>query len=173
KVLWENGLECYHCTLNHPEFSAVVDVDDYGDQLNRRELAEYDYIPERPLLPGAERRRGAKPIRRDGELGFGSTVLQWHLGLFEAFFGPDGVFVGSFRPLSQTSTAVRIMGLCHEDSVPGTDFDPDEVFELARITRRQDDRLCESIQRGIVSHAYQPGPYNEELEAGNQAFARA
>jgi Rieske 2Fe-2S family protein len=173
KVLWENGLECYHCTLNHPEFAAVVDVDDYGDQMNRTELAEYDYIPERPLLPGVVRQGGGISIRRDGSYANGSTAMQWHLGIFELFMFNESVFAGSFRPVGPLRTAVRIMGLVHEDADEGDHFNGEEIFALSELTRRQDDRLCELVQKGMLSNAYEPGPFNEELEAANQAFVWA
>ncbi len=98
KIAWEGGLECYHCGINHPDLCRVVPIDDYGDQLNAREVAEYDYIPDRPNLPGVERRRGGNALRREDNPATGSTALQWHLGTFEMFAGIDAVYVARLPP---------------------------------------------------------------------------
>ena len=169
KLAWENGLECYHCGINHPELCKVVPIDDYGDQLNAREVREYDYIPDRPNLPGVERRRGGRVIRREDDPTTGSTALQWHLGMFEMFAGSDGVYVGSFKPIGPTTTAIRVMTLVREDAVEGVDY-TDGAFRISEVTREEDNALVQVVQRGILSNAYEPGPFNERLEAANRVF---
>ncbi|HET6172316.1 MAG TPA: aromatic ring-hydroxylating dioxygenase subunit alpha [Gaiellales bacterium] len=169
KVAWENGLECYHCALNHPELCRVWPMDDYGDQLNAREVAEYDYIPDRPNLPGVERNRGGRVIRREDDPTTGSTAMQWHLGMFEMFAGTDGVYIGSFHPLTPVTTAIRVVTLVREDAVEGADY-TDEAFRISEVTREEDNALVAVVQRGVASAAYEPGPFNERLEAANRVF---
>jgi Rieske 2Fe-2S family protein len=171
KIAWEGGLECYHCGLNHPELCRVVPIDDYGDQLNAREVAEYDYIPDRPNLPGVERRRGGREIRREDDPTTGSTALQWHLGAFEMFAGIDALYVAGFRPLGPTTTAIRALTLVHRDAVEGVDY-TEAAFRITEVTRVEDNALVEVVQRGILSTAYEPGPFNERLEAANRVFTQ-
>ena len=171
KLAWENGLECYHCGLNHPELCKVVPIEDYGDQLNAREVAEYDYIPDRPNLPGVERRRGGRALRREDNPATGSTALQWHLGAFEMFAGVDAVYVACFRALGPTTTGIRALTLVHEDAVEGVDY-TDAAFHISEVTREEDNALVEVVQRGIRSSAYEPGPFNGRLEAANRVFTQ-
>ena len=171
KLAWENGLECYHCGLNHPELCRVVPIDDYGDQLNAREVAEYDYIPDRPNLPGVDRRRGGRPLRREDNPATGSTALQWHLGAFEMFAGVDAVYVARFQALGPTTTAIRAITLVHEDAVEGVDY-TQAAFHISEVTREEDNDLVEVVQRGVNSSAFQPGPFNERLEAANRVFTQ-
>jgi Rieske 2Fe-2S family protein len=171
KLAWEGGLECYHCGLNHPELCRVVPIDDYGDQLNAREVAEYDYIPDRPNLPGVERRRGGRALRREANPATGSTALQWHLGAFEMFAGVDAVYVAGFKPLGPTTCAIRALTLVHADAVEGVDY-TQAGFHITEVTRVEDNALVEVVQRGIFSSAYEPGPFNEDLEAANRVFTQ-
>jgi phenylpropionate dioxygenase-like ring-hydroxylating dioxygenase large terminal subunit len=171
KLAWENGLECYHCGLNHPELCKVVPIEDYGDQLNAREVAEYDYIPDRPNLPGVERRRGGRALRREDSPATGSTALQWHLGAFEMFAGADAVYVACFRALGPTTTDIRALTLVHEDAVEGVDY-TDAAFHISEVTREEDNALVEVVQRGIRSSAFEPGPFNGRLEAANRVFTQ-
>ena len=170
KIAWEGGLECYHCALNHPDLCRVVPIDDYGDQLNAREVREYDYIPDRPNLPGVERRRGKREIRREDCAARGSTALQWHLGAFELFTGVDAAYVAGFKPLGPTTCAIRALTLVHEDAVEGVDY-TDESFRITEVTRVEDNELVEMVQRGYHSSAFAPGPFNEDLEAAVRVFA--
>jgi phenylpropionate dioxygenase-like ring-hydroxylating dioxygenase large terminal subunit len=171
KIAWEGGLECYHCGLNHPDLCRVVPIDDYGDQLNAREVAEYDYIPDRPNLPGVERRRGGRALRREDNPASGSTALQWHLGAFEMFAGVDAVYVAGFLPLGPTTCSIRALTLVHENAVEGVDY-TQAAFHITEVTREEDNALVEIVQRGIFSSAYEPGPFNERLEAANRVFTQ-
>lgn len=171
KLAWEGGLECYHCGLNHPDLCRVVPIDDYGDQLNAREVAEFDYIPDRPNLPGVERRRGGKTIRKPDDPTTGSTALQWHLGAFEMFAGADGVYIADFKPLGPTTCAIRATTLVRGDAVEGVDY-TQANFHVSEVTREEDNALVEVVQRGIHSSAFEPGPFNENLEAANRVFTQ-
>lgn len=169
KLAWENGLECYHCGLNHPTLCKFVPIDDYGDQLNAREACEFDYIPDRPMLPGVERKRGGLSILKDGQELSGFTVLQWHLSVFELFAGRDGAGAAAFYPVSPTKTAIRSLQLVHKDAIEGKDYTATDL-DLGAVTREEDNVLCELVQKGVRSPAYEPGPFNERLEAGNRVF---
>ncbi len=169
KLAWENGLECYHCALNHPTLCKFVPIDDYGDQLNARQAAEFDYIPDRPSLPGVERSRGGLAILKPGHELSGSTVLQWHLSVFELFAGHDGASAAAFYPLGPTKTLIRSLQFVHQDAVEGVHYTAANL-ELGAVTREEDNVLCELVQKGVRSPAYEPGPFNERLEAGNRVF---
>ncbi len=60
--------------------------------------------------------------------------------------------------------------LVHEDAVEGVDYDLDELTEVWLATNDQDRRVVEENQRGILSPAYEPGPYSVEHESGVMQF---
>ena len=57
----------------------------------------------------------------------------------------------------------------HEDAVEGVDY-TEAGFRITEVTRVEDNALVEVVQRGIRSSAYEPGPFNERLEAANRVF---
>ncbi len=49
-------------------------------------------------------------------------------------------------------------------------FDPSFAVDFWDLTNRQDWGACESVQRGIASRGYQPGPFSLE-ESGVRDWA--
>lgn len=74
-------------------------------------------------------------------------------------------------PVSLTATEVTYFWLVDKHSVEGTDFDKDRLTEFWRRTAIEDMGLCETVQRGVVSQRYIPGPLND-LEADVECFIR-
>ncbi len=87
------------------------------------------------------------------------------------FAGVDAVYVAAFRALGPTSCAIRALTLVHEDAVEGVDY-TQAAFHITQVTREEDNCLVEMVQRGILSSAYEPGPFNERLEAANRVFTQ-
>ncbi len=178
KVCWENGLECYHCAINHPELREVVQVIRDGPHPSHLEEGEWDFRPTFPVLPHAtsvtidgsvqSRRLLGDPEAPPHDVAF----LQWHTTLVELIAAPDHAHMMIYRPLDPGRTAVRLVALVHEDAEAGVDYDVDELFELHRVTRGQDDELCEQVQEGLTSSAFVPGPFNRDYEFMLQNFVR-
>lgn len=178
KILWENGLECYHCGLNHPELAKVVNIVRDGPQPNHLSEGEFDYRPTFPLLPHA------KSATLDGDyacarfLGgtqdspVGMGFLQWHTSIFEAVLCPDNAHIMTYVPLSKSRSLVRMVMLVDQDAQEGVDYDLERLNGLHQTTRKQDDVVCERVQRGLESGAYASGPYNPSYEFMNQNFVR-
>jgi Rieske 2Fe-2S family protein len=169
KIAWEGGLECYHCPMAHPALLKAVPFDDYGDQLNAREVAEYDYIPDRNVYPEFQDDMSRRGIRRADNPNRCLTAMQWHLGVFELFVSHDGATAAVFRPLGPTRTAIRTIQLVPVDAVEGVDYDPARFAFVAQV-RDEDNTLVELVQQGVGSSAFEPGPFNRDLEAANRAF---
>lgn len=169
KVAWEGGLECYHCPMIHPGLIKAVPYDNYGDQLNAREVREYDYIPDRLAYPAFQDDLSKAGIRHADNPGRGLTALQWHRGVFELFVGHRGAIAADFRPLGPTATAIRTVQLVPVDAVEGVDYTR-ERMDLSATVRDEDNTLVELVQKGVISSAFEPGPFNERLEAANRAF---
>jgi Rieske 2Fe-2S family protein len=74
----------------------------------------------------------------------------------------------SFRvlPISPTETEVTTKWLVHKDAVEGRDYDLKALTEVWLATNDEDRRMVEFNQKGILSPAYEPGPYSELHEGG-------
>jgi phenylpropionate dioxygenase-like ring-hydroxylating dioxygenase large terminal subunit len=164
KVIVENYHECYHCPLIHPELCQVsppTSGDNYnlpgawvGGDMALREDAETMSLSGRSggeFLPGVDRRS----VR--------------YLGLFpNALFSlhPDYVMTHLLRPVSPDATSVE----CSWYMPPGVS-DPSYAVEFWDRTNRQDWAACESVQRGLASPHFRPGPFAPNEDAVHQWVA--
>jgi Rieske 2Fe-2S family protein len=160
KVIAENYHECYHCPLIHPELCQVTPPDSGHN---------YD-------LPGAwvggsmELRDGMASMSLDGSLaatplpGANPTAVEYlHLlpNLLVSAH-PDYVMAHRMVPLTPGRTWVE----CSWLTLPGSAASgaPGAV-EFWDITNRQDWAACESVQRGLSSPHFRPGPFAPREDA--------
>jgi len=160
KVIAENYHECYHCPLIHPELCQVTPPDS-GDN--------YD-------LPGAwiggsmVLRDGMATMSLDGTLAAEplpgadpETVEYLHLMpnlLVSAH--PDYVMTHRMVPLSPGRTWVECSWLTLPSSAASG---APAAVEFWDITNRQDWAACESVQRGLESPHFRPGPFAPREDA--------
>ena len=162
KVIAENYHECYHCPLIHPELCQVTPPDS-GDN--------YD-------LPGAWvggamfLRDGMATMSMTGELaanplpGVDTTRVEYlHLlpNLLVSAH-PDYVMAHRMLPLAPGRTWVE----CSWYVAPGSDGavpDARGAVEFWDITNKQDWAACESVQRGLASPHFRPGPFAPKEDA--------
>jgi Rieske 2Fe-2S family protein len=162
KIVAENYHECYHCPLIHPELCQVTPPTS-GDN--------YD-------LPGAW--VGGSMVLRDGMAtmsltgesggnpipGAPPTAVEYlHLlpNLLVSAH-PDYVMAHRLVPLAPGRTWIE----CSWYLLPSADGsvpDPTYAVEFWDITNRQDWAACESVQRGLESPHYAPGPFSPSEDA--------
>ncbi len=160
KVICENFHECYHCPLIHPELCAVSPPAS-GDN--------YD-------LPGAwvggamELRDGMATMSLTGESGGRplpgvppARVEYVHLlpNLLVSAH-PDYVMTHRLVPLAPGRTWIECSWYLPEDVA-----DASYAVDFWDLTNRQDWAACESVQRGLGSPHFRPGPFapNEDAVA--------
>ena len=176
KIVWENGGECYHCAINHPELGKVMSVVRDGASETTSLVSDYRFDRKYPLLEGMHtltidgQYRSKKLLGDPDNLPDGMRFFNWHSSTFELTASGDHAHIQTFKPLSTTQTEVRLVLMVHADAVEGEDYDAEEIFELHRIARGQDSALCEKAQQGVGSAHYRPGPYNTVYEYSNQQF---
>ena len=164
KVVAENYHECYHCPLIHPELCRVSPPDS-GDN--------YD-------LPGAwvggamVLREGMATMSITGELA--ATPLPGvdpqrveYLHLLPNLLvsaHPDYVMTHRLVPLAPDRTWIECSWLVLPDA-DGAAPDAARAVEFWDLTNRQDWAACESVQRGLASPHFAPGPFapNEDAVA--------
>lgn len=192
KLVIENNRECYHCAGAHPELlvslveMALPDDDRFAEEfaLMKEKAAKWEQLdfPYAPADGGQEFRcirlpfrKGIKSMTLDGELACKKLLgdlVEEDLGSVRMFRAPnnwhhflsDHIIHFRVIPLGPNKTEVRTTWLVHEDALEGWDYDSERLAEVWQATNEQDKRLAENNQRGILSPAYQPGPYSAVSE---------
>ncbi len=150
KISVENYSECYHCRLNHPTFaSGVVDADAYdifpeGHVLRHRTTCVALDALSYPVDPDSNARA----------LDYSSWFL-WPTFSFQVYPG-NVLNTYSWQAIDHRTTRVVRQWF----SVDG--IESDTLYRLAEqdlaTTVAEDVRLVESVQRGLESGGYRPGP---------------
>ncbi|MDG4821573.1 aromatic ring-hydroxylating dioxygenase subunit alpha [Asanoa sp. WMMD1127] len=151
KLLVENYHECYHCPLIHPELCAVSPP---SSGSNWREPGAW-------VGGSMDLRDHAETMSLDGRshgvaLAGVDPRLVRYLGLFPNLLvslHPDYVMTHLLEPLSPQRTRVTCEWL-----FPDEVADPAYAVEFWDLTNRQDWAACESVQRGVSSPHFVPGP---------------
>ncbi len=164
KVVVENYHECYHCPLIHPELCQVSPPDSG---------ANYD-------LPGAwvggamDLREGAETMSLSGRsagvfLSNVDTRRVLYLGLFPNLLvslHPDYVMTHRLEPVAPDLTNVYCSWYLPPDA-PESSY----AVDFWDVTNRQDMAACESVQRGLSSPHFRPGPFAPNEDAVHQWVA--
>lgn len=164
KVLAENYHECYHCPLIHPELCRVTPPtsgDNYdlpgawvgGSMVLREGMATMSLTGG----SGGHPIPGVDPARVEYVHLLPNLLVSAH---------PDYVMTHRLLPLAPGRTWVE----CSWYLRPGPDGtvpDPSYAVEFWDLTNRQDWAACESVQRGLGSPHFSPGPFapNEDAVA--------
>jgi Rieske 2Fe-2S family protein len=158
KVMLENYNECYHCAGVHPELCRVVPA------FKRQGGAELDWergIPHREgawtfTADGTSSRapfptlNDDEKVRHKGELIYPNCMLS---------LAADHVAAFSLWPRGPAETAIVCDFLFHPDEIAKPAFDPSDVVDFWDLVNRQDWRICESVQAGMRSRAFDRGYY--------------
>jgi Rieske 2Fe-2S family protein len=159
KVVLENYHECYHCPLIHPELCQVsppasgdnfeLDGAWVGGTMDLKDHAatmsldgHSDGVP----IPGLD----AERLRTVAYLGlFPNLLLSLH---------PDYLMTHLVEPLGPDLSHVVCTWYFPPEATERPGFDPTYAVEFWDRTNRQDWAACESVQRGMASPHFQPGP---------------
>ncbi len=147
KVSVENYSECYHCTLNHRNFTAgVIDPE------------IYDIQPQGHCLRHTTRCQSPERMAYgvDPEQPHATDYSSWFLWPMASFQVYPGNILNTYhwRPLDADRVEVV------REWYTGDGRDPDLIRQLAQMDRdttvKEDIRLVESVQRGLNSRGYRP-----------------
>jgi glycine betaine catabolism A len=162
KVVAENYHECYHCPMIHPELCQVSPPDS-GDNHD---------LPGNWIGGSMVLRDGMKTMSLTGELAATplprvdpTRVEYLHLlpNLLVSAH-PDYVMTHRMVPLAPNRTWIECSWLV----LPGPDGsvpDAAAAVEFWDLTNRQDWNACESVQRGLTSPHFRPGPFAPSEDA--------
>ncbi|MCO6186645.1 SRPBCC family protein [Rhizobium sp. L1K21] len=200
KLVWENNRECYHCAGNHPELcktypenpsiSGVSGAADDPETAEHWAKCEAIGLPSKFQIDEDGQFRAARmPLLRDAisytisgrkavHMRLSDQVNQDRIGTLLLFHYPttwnhvlsDHAITFRVMPISATETAVTTKWLVHKDAVEGIDYRLEELTHVWTETNDQDRQIVEENARGILSPAYEPGPYSEVHEGGVAQF---
>ena len=159
KVVLENYHECYHCPLIHPELCRVSPPDSgsnfdlpgawVGGDMDLRDHA---------ATMSLDGRSGGVPIPGlDGERLRTVTYLGLLPNLLLSLH-PDYVMTHLVEPLAPASSRIVCTWYFPPEAAALPGFDPAYAVDFWDRTNRQDWAACESVQRGMASPHYRPGP---------------
>jgi len=172
KLFFHNFSECYHCPTVHPHLNKLTpyrntenDLDDGpvlgGPMWMSNPEGSMTMHGGRCALPFA----GLSPEER-GRVYYYTLFPSAFLSLL-----PDYVLLHRLQPLAIDRTRIVCEWFFHPEAIAAPGFDPQPAIAFWDLTNRQDWELCANAYRGVVSAAWQPGPYSE-LESQLAAFDR-
>jgi Rieske 2Fe-2S family protein len=195
KLITENFRECYHCGGGHPEYCKIVlgagtdhpvySKDKHADVWRDREAHWQSLGLCTGVVPFTEKtwhhcarypfRPGYVSETLDGEpcaplLG---KLAHRDAGVFAMVTYPNfwhecsGDYYVTIRitPVGATRSDAEMCWYVRDDAEEGRDFDSERVSAFWRATGEQDWQFAENNQIGVLSSAYQPGPYGpQEVE---------
>ncbi|MFZ0324329.1 MAG: aromatic ring-hydroxylating dioxygenase subunit alpha [Actinomycetes bacterium] len=171
KLIVENYHECFHCESIHPELCEVSSPDSgthvvgnglwLGGTMWLRDGAETMSLDGRsggvpiPGLP-VERLRDIVYIHV-----FPNLLISLH---------PDYAMTHRMVALAPDRTAVECQWLFPAQAWERDGFDPSYASDFWDLTNRQDWAACESVQRGVSTRGFEPGPLSTSTEYVVKSF---
>lgn len=161
KIVVDNYLECYHCPVAHPNFSSLIDVNNYT-------VTEYEYFS----TQGGPRKETGRSDQVDlydatGEVKDGFYAFLWPNFTLNVYPGPGNVSLNLFLPLAINKT-LAIFDYCFVDEV--TKKDEESFARFIDQVQEEDIVLCESVQRGLNSGFFTQGRLMLHRENGLRHF---
>ena len=172
KMFVHNFSECYHCPLAHPQLNKLTPFRNSENDLDEGAvLGGPMWMTNRDGSMTIDGTRCAEPF---AGLNDEERARVYYYTLFPgAFlsFHPDYVMVHRIQPLAIDRTRIVCEWYFHPDAMAKPGFDASPAVEFWDMTNRQDWDLCVNAYRGVISRAWEAGPYSE-LESQLAAFDR-
>jgi choline monooxygenase len=153
KIVCENYLECYHCAVAHPGFSAMVDVSPDAYTLEATGAVSTQL--------GPLRENGTNAYDPHGEVERGQFHFVWPNLTINILPGRPNLSLGPVDPVTPARTA-RFL-----DYFFAADADAAWIEELVAFDDQvgaEDRALVEGVQRGVSSGAFPNGRLMSDAE---------
>jgi carnitine monooxygenase subunit len=153
KIACENFLECYHCAVAHPGFTAAVDVSPDSYRLEASGLTSSQL--------GPLRRNGADSFLAGGDIPYSQFHFLWPNFGINVFPGRPNLSCGPILPVGPERTA-RFLDYFFAPDVEQAWIDELIVFDDQ--IGREDTALVEGVQRGVRTGVLPEGRLLTESE---------
>ncbi len=162
KILIENYNECLHCPTVHPELVAVAPTFARGEVI---EAGRDDWgvsivgggvgytatgTTTIPVMPGLDEHAASSM--------YGATVFP---NMFVDLTGTV-VIATRLQPRGPEHTTMVTDYLFRPEAIADPEFDPSEVVEFSELVAHQDYVVCERVQVGVRSRAFDHGVFAEK-----------
>jgi phenylpropionate dioxygenase-like ring-hydroxylating dioxygenase large terminal subunit len=152
KLVAENFLECYHCSVAHPGFSALVDVSPDSYLLEPGDAFSSQFGPLRENGTGYD---------TAGEVERSQFHFLWPNTTINIFPGRANLSIGPVLPAG----AARAERFLDYFFAPGVDEEwIAELFAFDDQVGREDRKLVENVQRGVATGLVEHGELLPESE---------
>ena len=172
KIAWDNYLENYHIPIGHPGLHRLVVESQDGKELTGGGSAGFFEMNPRPSSVDHERRYqelvGCTDHRYPGDIQRRWLQLDFESNMGIEFY-PSLFSVFQLLPLAADRTAVRTSLYMPSDLSADEEELRNIDLKILDEVNAEDKTICERIQRGVQTHAYEPGPLSEE-ESGIADF---
>lgn len=146
KTMLENYLECYHCAVAHPGFSAAIDVKPENYRLTEHEF--YSSQVGHVRASALEGRSQVKIYDARGELEQAQYHLLWPNFTININPGFPNLSVDVWRPNGANGTK----GFSEQYFAPGvTQEFAEDLIAFNRQVGEEDDLLTDAVQTGLMS----------------------
>ena len=172
KLFFHNYSECYHCPNVHPHLNKLTPYRNTENDLDEGPVLGGPMWMSNP--DGSMTMHGGRCAAPFAGLSAEERGRVYYYTLFPSAFlslHPDYVLVHRAQPLAIDRTRVLCDWYFHPAAVAAPGFDPQPAIAFWDLTNRQDWELCANAFKGVVSRAWQPGPY-ADLESQLAAFDR-
>lgn len=165
KVYVDNYLEGYHLPIAHPQLFKELDYDAY--RVEEFRYYSKQHAPIRALKPGEEPGRDRRFVRAEGE---DSALYYWVFPNTMFNIYPDNLSSNVILPLGADRTLTIFEWFFAE---PGTGAGWESMQQGIAFSdqiQQEDIVLCEQVQRGLRSRAYDTGRFSALRENGVYHF---
>jgi phenylpropionate dioxygenase-like ring-hydroxylating dioxygenase large terminal subunit len=153
KIVCENFLECYHCAVAHPQFSAMIDVAPDAYRLQAGETFSSQF--------GPLRENGRQAYDPEGEVDRGQFHFLWPNMGINIFPGRANLSIGPILPVAPGRTERFLDYFFAPDAEAGW---VDELLAFDDQVGREDRALVEGVQRGVAAGVLERGRLLEDAE---------
>ncbi len=151
KIGIENYLECYHCPVAHPGFSAMLDVAEDAYRISPRGKFSSQIAQVRPAARNGNGKAAYDPR---GEVTEAQYHFVWPNATINIEAGRPNLSIDTWIPDGPRSA----VGVTDHFFAPDVPVElQDEMMAFARQVGAEDDALVESVQRGLSSGMVEKG----------------
>jgi choline monooxygenase len=164
KVYVDNYLEGYHIPVAHPGLYRELDYENY--RVDTRRLHSRQMAPLRPIVGSGAGRRYSE-VRADDQ-----ALYYWVFPAFMVNIYPDNLSSNIIIPLTADKTLTVFEWFFLEPGSGEAWEGVQQAIGFSDEIQREDMEICESVQRGLRSRAYDRGRFSVRRENGVHHFHR-
>jgi phenylpropionate dioxygenase-like ring-hydroxylating dioxygenase large terminal subunit len=165
KVYVDNYLEGYHIPIVHPGLMKEIDYPRYRCETFRYHSQQLG--PVRPLKAGD----GFERVYPPG-IGLKEALYFWVFPNLMLNIYPDNVQTNLIVPLAHDKTLTIFEWYFHDANSAEVRQRAAKAIEFSHVVQQEDMHICEAVQRGLQSAAYDRGRYSVKRENGVHHFHR-